>query len=326
MLRRRQAGLGTAALALSIAAPGLVLAQGAYPDKPIRLVVPYPPGASTDAVARLVGQKLSANLGQSVVVDNRAGASGNIGSEHVARSAPDGYTFVMGTDATHASNTHLTANPPFDPIRDFTPLALAAMNPIALVVHPGIPAKDLKELVAWAKANPGKGSYGSSGAGSPHHLAGELLQVRSGAPLTHVPYRGGGPALNDLMGGQIPMLFASAITVIPHIQSGKLRAIAITGTKRYEGLPNVATIGETYEGFDMPSWLAFFGPARMPEAVTKRLGDELVKVLRDPETRSKLSAAGLEVAAGGPAELAALQKREFEQRGKLIREAGIKVE
>lgn len=324
-MKRRQASLAMAALALSLSTSGVSLAQG-YPDKPIRLVVPYPPGASTDAVARLVAQKLSANIGQPVVVDNRAGASGNIGSEHVARSAPDGYTIVMGTDATHASNSHLTSNPPFDPIRDFTPLALAAMNPIALVVHPSVPAKNLQELVAWARANPGKGSYGSSGAGSPHHLAGELLKARTGAPLTHVPYRGGGPALNDLLGGQIPMLFASAITVIPHIQSGKVRAIAVTGSQRYQGLSQVPTIAETLPGFDMPSWLAFFGPAKMPEPVARRLSDELVKVLRDPEVRSKLGASGMDVVAGGPAELAQLQKREYEQRGKLIREAGIKAE
>ncbi|WP_167784597.1 Bug family tripartite tricarboxylate transporter substrate binding protein [Ramlibacter rhizophilus] len=325
-MNRRQAALAAAALAFSLATPGLAVAQGTYPDKPIRIVVPYPPGASTDAVARIVAQKLSANVGQSVVVDNRAGASGNIGSEHVARSAPDGYTFVMGTDATHAANTHLTATPPFDPIRDFTPLALVAMNPIALVVHPSVPAKNLDELVAWAKANPGKGSYGSSGTGSPHHLAGELLKARTGAPFTHVPYRGGGPALNDLLGGQIPMLFASAITVIPHIQGGKVKAIAVTGGKRAEGLPNVPTMSESIPGIEMPSWLAFFGPAKMPEPVAKKLSDELVKVLRDPEVKAKLATAGMEVVAGGSSELAELQKREFEQRGKLIREANIKVE
>lgn len=324
-MQRRQAGLALAALALSISA-GPSLAQGNYPDKPIRLVVPYPPGASTDAVSRIVGQKLGAGIGQSIVVDNRAGASGNIGSEHVARSAPDGYTFVMGTDATHASNFHMMPNASFHPIRDFTPLALVAMNPIALVVHPSVPAKNLKELVEWVKANPGKGGYGSSGNGSPHHLAGELLKQRSDAPLTHVPYRGGGPALNDLMGGQISLLFASAITVIPHIQSGKVKAIAVTGAKRYDGLPDVPTMAETIPGLEMPSWLAFFGPAKMPEAVTKRLSDELVKAIRDPEVRTKLATAGMEVVGGGPEELAALQKREFEQRGKLIREAGIKME
>jgi tripartite-type tricarboxylate transporter receptor subunit TctC len=325
MINKRQAGLVLATLVLSLSAVGTALAQS-YPDKPIRLVVPYPPGASTDAVGRIVGQKLSANIGQTVIVDNRAGASGNIGTEFVGRSAPDGYTFVMGTDATHASNSFLTANPTFDPIKDFTPLAIVAMNPIALVVHPSVPAKDLNELVAWLKANPGKGGFGSSGTGSPHHLAGELLKARTGAPLIHVPYRGGGPALNDLMGGQISLLFASAITVVPHIQSGKVKAIALTSAKRSGILPNVPTMGESLDGFEMPSWLAFFGPAKMPDAVTRRLSDELVKVLSDPDVRARLTAAGMDVVAGGQAELTELQRREYQSRGKLIRDANIKGE
>jgi tripartite-type tricarboxylate transporter receptor subunit TctC len=325
MINKRQAGLALATLVLSLSAVGTALAQS-YPDKPIRLVVPYPPGASTDAVGRIVGQKLSANIGQTVIVDNRAGASGNIGTEFVGRSAPDGYTFVMGTDATHASNSFLTANPTFDPIKDFTPLAIVAMNPIALVVHPSVPAKDLNELVAWLKANPGKGGFGSSGTGSPHHLAGELLKARTGAPLMHVPYRGGGPALNDLMGGQISLLFASAITVVPHIQSGRVKAIALTSAKRSGILPNLPTMGESLDGFEMPSWLAFFGPAKMPDAVTRRLSDELVKVLSDPDVRARLTAAGMDVVAGGQAELTELQRREYQSRGKLIRDANIKGE
>ena len=188
------------------------------------------------------------------------------------------------------------------------------MNPIALVVHPSVPAKDLNELVAWLKANPGKGGFGSSGTGSPHHLAGELLKARTGAPLIHVPYRGGGPALNDLMGGQISLLFASAITVVPHIQSGKVKAIALTSAKRSGILPNVPTMGESLDGFEMP------------DAVTRRLSDELVKVLSDPDVRTRLTAAGMDVVAGGQAELTELQRREYQSRGKLIRDANIKGE
>ncbi|MDB5900145.1 MAG: tripartite tricarboxylate transporter substrate binding protein [Ramlibacter sp.] len=322
-MKRREAGLALAALALG--ATGLACAQ-AFPDKPIKLVVPYPPGASTDALARIVGQKMAASMGQPVVVDNKGGASGNIGTEFVAKSAPDGYTFGLGTDATHAANVHLLANPPFQPLRDFTPLALAALNPIILVVHPSIPAHNVTELIAYVKANPTKGGYGTSGTGSPHHLAGELLRTRSGAAFTHIPYRGGGPALNDVLGGQIPMLFASLITVLPHVQAGKLRAIGVTGATRYEGLPNVPTLGETLAGFDVPSWLAFFGPANLPAPVARRLSDELLKALRDPEVKAKLTESGLVVVAGGPAELAALQKRDYEFKGKLIREAGVKAE
>ncbi|CAA9414621.1 MAG: BUG/TctC family periplasmic protein [uncultured Ramlibacter sp.] len=322
-MRRRDAGLALAALALTL--PGAATAQS-WPDKPIKLVVPYPPGASTDALGRIVAQKVSASLGQPVVVDNRAGASGNIGTEVVARAPADGYTFGLGTDATHASNVHLAANPSFQPLRDFTPLALAATNPIALVVHPSIPANNLAELIAYVKSNPDKGAYGSSGTGSPHHLAGELLRSRTGAPFTHVPYKGGGPALNDVMGAQIPMLFASAITVIPHIQSGRVRAIAITSPTRYEGLPNVPTMGETLTGFEMPSWLAFFGPANLPEPVARRLSDEILKALRDPEVKAKLTSSGLAVVAGGPADLAATQRKDYELKGRLIREAGVKAD
>jgi tripartite-type tricarboxylate transporter receptor subunit TctC len=298
-----------------------------WPDKPIRLVVPYPPGASTDAVGRIVGQAISGPLGQTVVVDNRGGASGNIGSDNVAKSPPDGYSLLLGTDATHAANYHLSATPPFHPIKDFTPLTLAALNPIVLVTNPAFtPAKNLAELVAYLKANPDKGSYGSSGNGSPHHLSGELLKQKSGAPLVHVPYKGGGPAVNDLMGGNIPMVFASLITVLPHIKSGKLRAIVFTQAKRYEGLPDVPTLAETWPGVEMPSWLGFFGPANLPPAIAQRVSDEMIKALRSADVRAKLDAAGMVVVASSPADFAAQIAREFEQRGQLIRAAGIKAE
>ena len=323
-MKRRHAGLLLAAFAVS--ASPIAFAQ-TYPDKPIKLVVPYPPGASTDATARLIGQKVSVALGQPVVVDNKGGASGNIGTEYVSKQPADGYTFMLGTDATHAANAHLVANPTFNPIRDFTPLALAALNPVVLVVHPSVPASNLKEYVEGVRSGKIKGGYGSSGTGSPHHLAGELLKARSGAALVHVPYRGGGPAVNDVLGNQIPAVFASVITVLPHIQAGKLRAIAVTNGKRYEGLPNVPTIGETFDGFDVPSWLAFFGPAKMPAPVAKRLGEAIVAALRDPEIKAKLDTSGLVVPADpGAAALADLQKRDFELKGKIIRDADIKAE
>jgi tripartite-type tricarboxylate transporter receptor subunit TctC len=323
-VKRRHAGLLLAAFVVS--ASPFAFAQ-TYPDKPIKLVVPYPPGASTDATARLIGQKVSAALGQPVVVDNKGGASGNIGTEYVSKQPADGYTFMLGTDATHAANAHLVAHPTFNPIRDFTPLALAALNPVVLVVHPSVPASNLKEYVEGVRSGKIKGGYGSSGTGSPHHLAGELLKARSGAPLVHVPYRGGGPAVNDVLGSQIPAVFASVITVLPHIQAGKLRAIAITNGKRYEGLPNVPTISETFDGFDVPSWLAFFGPAKMQAPAAKRLSDAIVAALRDPEIKARLDTSGLVVPAdAGPGALADLQKRDFELKGKIIRDADIKAE
>jgi len=303
-----------------------VWAQSPYPDRPIKLVVPYPPGASSDAMGRLVAQKITGPLGQPVVVDNRSGASGNIGSEAVAKSTPDGYTLLLGTDATHASNVHLSANPSFHPVRDFTPLSLATLNPIVLVVHPSMPVKNLTELVAFIKAHPQQGGFGSSGNGSPHHLAGELLKQRTGAPLVHIPYRGGGPALNDVMGGQLPMLFASLITVLQHIQSGRLRALAVTSTQRVEALPQVPTVAETLDGFEMNSWLAFFGPARLPEAIARRLSEEMAAAVRDPEVRTKLRDAGLVPVGSTGAELAEVVRRDVEQRGRVIRAANIKPE
>lgn len=323
MDRRRALG-SLVLLSPLVARPAL--AQGSWPDRPLRLVVPYPPGASSDALARMVGQRVSAAVGQPVVIENRAGASGNIGTEHVARAAPDGYTFLLGTDATHASNMHMTANPPFHPVRDFAPLSLAAINPIVLVVHPGVPAKSLPELLEWVRRNPAQGGYGTSGAGSPHHLSGELLRQRSGAPLVHVPYKGGAPAIADLLGAQIPMVFASAITVLPHIQSGKLRALAVTSQTRYDRLPDTPSIAETYSGFDMSSWLAFFAPANVPTPIQTRLSDEINRAISEPDHRARLANGGLIVVAGGPAELAATVKREFEARGKLIREAGIQLQ
>lgn len=322
-MNRRDAGLAMAAFAFSL--NGVARADS-YPDRSVRLIVPYPPGASTDAVARIVGQKLQGVLGQTIVIDNRGGASGNIGTTLVAQAAPDGYTFGLGTDATHAANVHMLLKPPFDPLKDFTPLALVAMNPIVLVVNPEVPAKNLNELIAYVKAHPNKGGFGSSGTGSPHHLAGELLRQRTGAPFVHVPYRGGGPALTDTLGGQIGILFASAITVLPHIRNGKLRAIAVTSTARYDGLPEVPTIAETLPGFDVPSWLAFFGPAKMPAPIASRLSEALVKVLRDPEVKAKLNEQGMVTVAGGPAELTALQRKDYELKGKLIRDAGIQSE
>jgi tripartite-type tricarboxylate transporter receptor subunit TctC len=221
---------------------------------------------------------------------------------------------------------HMVANPPFHPVRDFTPLTLAAINPIVLVTHPGVPANGVAELTQWVRRNPGQGGYGSSGAGSPHHLAGELLRQRSGAPLLHVPYKGGAPAIADLLGAQIPMVFASAITVLPHIQSGKLRAIAVTSSARYDRLPDVPTIAETFPGFDMSSWLAFFAPAGLPGAIQSRLADEIVRALADQDNRGRLGAGGLIVVASSSAELAARVQTDFEARGRLIKEAGIQAQ
>lgn len=321
-----KASIGALLLAALAALAVPAVAADAYPERPIRLVVPYPPGASTDILGRTVAEKMSASLGQQVIVDNKGGASGNIGAEFVSRAEPDGYTFMVGTDATHAANYHLMAKPTFHPIENFTPLTLAVANPVVLIVHPSIPVKTVSELVDYVKAHPDKGSFGSSGIGSPHHLAGELLRQMSGAPLVHVSYRGGGPAMTDVLGGQIPMIFASVVTALPHIKSGKVRAIGVTQTSRYPGLPDVPAIAETLPGFEMNSWLAFFAPAKLSPTLTAKLNQEIVKALRAPDVREKMDAGGLVVVANSPEEFAAQQKRDFEQRGRLIKSAGIKAE
>lgn len=322
-MKRSFAALLFAALVPLTLAPA---SAESFPDHPLHLVVPYPPGASTDILGRAVADKMTQSLGRPVVVDNKGGASGNIGSQLVAGAKPDGYTFMVGTDATHTANYHLTASPPFHPLKDFTPLTLAVANPIVLVTHPSLPAKNVRELIEYVKSHPDKGAFGSSGIGSPHHLAGELLKQMSGAPLVHVAYRGGGPAMTDVLGGQIPMVFASVVTALPHIHEGKVHAIAVTAAERYPGLPDVPTIAETIPGFEMNSWLAFFAPAGLSPELTKKLNGEIVKALNDPAVREKMDKGGLVVVANSSEKFAAQQRRDFEQRGKLIRDAGIKAQ
>ena len=310
------------AAAVTLPAVPAAMAQD-YPQRPIRMIVPYPPGASTDTLGRTVANKLTESLKQSVVVENRTGASGSIGTDIVAKAPPDGYTIGVGTDATHTTNMHLALSPPYDPVKDFTPLTLAVSNPIVLVVNPSVPVKTVKDLIEYGKKNPGKISYGSSGNGSPHHLSGELLKQMTGVPFVHVPYRGGSPAVNDVLGGQIPMVFSSMVTVLQHIKSGSLRAIAVTQKTRYPGLPDVPSFAETIEGFEMNSWLGLFAPAKVPPAIAKRLETEIIKALQAPDVKPAMDAAGMTVVAGPAAEFAAQIRRESEQRGKLLKAAGI---
>lgn len=262
----------SAALALIMLGLAAGIQAQTYPDKPLRLIVPYAPGAGADQLARAVGERLGASLGQPVIVDNRAGAGGTLGADAVAKASPDGYTVVLGTDATHATNVFLSKKFPYDPIKSFTPIAPVAVNHIVLVVHPSLPVKNVAELIAYAKANPKKLSFGSSGNGSAHHLAGELLNEKAGIDIVHVPYKGGGPAMTDLIGNSIQVLFASYATAKPHIDSGKVRALAVVEDKRLGPLP---TIGETVPGYAISSWFAFFGPANLPPAVVSRLNADI---------------------------------------------------
>jgi tripartite-type tricarboxylate transporter receptor subunit TctC len=306
--------------------PLVVLAQ-AWPSKPIRLVVPYPPGGSTDLLARTIGQKVGEALGQQVIVDNRAGAGGMLGSDIVARAAPDGYTLLLGTGATHGLTLLLSKSIPYDPVKDFTPITAAVEVPIILCVSLQVPAATAKELVDYAKKNPGKLAFGSSGTGSPHHLSGELLKQVAGIDMVHVPYKGAAPAVQDLIGNQIPMVFTTLSTALPHIKGGKIRAIGFVEAKRQPSVPEIPAIGESVTGYVMPAaWLGFFGPAGLPDAILKRINTEIVKAVQSPDVRGKLEAAGMPVVGTSAEEFAKMIRDDIETFRRIVNAAGIKPE
>jgi tripartite-type tricarboxylate transporter receptor subunit TctC len=309
-----------------LAFPLIALAQ-AWPSKPIRLVVPYPPGGSTDLLARTIGQKVGEALGQQIIVDNRAGAGGMLGSEIVARAAPDGYTILLGTGATHGLTLLLSKAIPYDPVKDFTPITAAVEVPIILCVSLQVPAATARELVDYAKKNPGKLAYGSSGTGSPHHLSGELLRQVAGIDVVHVPYKGAAPAVQDLIGSQIPMVFTTLSTALPHIKAGKIRAIGFVEAKRQPSVPEIPTIGESVPGYVMPaSWLGFFAPAGLPDPILRRLNAEIVKAVQSPDVKAKLETAGMPVVGTGSEEFAKMVKDDIETFRKIVNAAGIKPE
>ncbi len=320
-------------LLAALAAPLIALVQSlpamaqAWPSKPIRLVVPYPPGGSTDLLARTIGQRIGESLGQQVVVDNRAGAGGMLGSDIVARSAPDGYTILLGTGATHGLTLLLSKSIPYDPVKDFTPITAAVEVPIILVVHPSIPVSTARDLIEWAKKNPGKLSYGSSGTGSPHHLSGELLKQVARIDMVHVPYKGAAPAVQDLIGNQIPAVFTTLSTALPHIRAGKIKAVGFVEAKRQTSVPEIPTIGESLPGYVMPtSWLGFFAPAGLPDAILKRYNAEIVRAVQSPEVRGRLEAAGMPVVGTSAEEFARMVKDDIETFRRIISSAGIKPE
>ena len=271
-------------------------APASWPSKPVRIVVPYPPGGSTDALTRRLAQQLTVNLGQQFIVDNRAGASGMVGTEQVSRSAPDGYTLSLGNNATHGLNQLLSKRKMVDPLADFTPITLAAMMPLALAVHPSVPANNAAELIAWAKANPGKAAYGTAGLGSPHHIAGEMLNQVSGGAFVHVPYKGSGQSISDLVGGQLPIVVAALASVLPHAQAGKVKILGLAESERQKSAPSIPTIGESVPGYAMPrTWLGYFGPPNMAPALATRINAEFVKALNDPEVAAFINTSGLQV-------------------------------
>jgi tripartite-type tricarboxylate transporter receptor subunit TctC len=319
------------ARAFQIIIAGLMLGAASasaqtYPAHPVSIVVGYPPGATSDLLARTVGDQLSTALGQPVVIDNRPGAGGNVGAAYVARAPGDGYTLMVGTDAMLTSNLYLYKNTPFDPAKDFAPITNAGVNIICLAVNAELPIRSVAELVSYTRANPGKLSFGTPGTASPHHLSGELLRLKAGIDIQHVPYKGGGPAVNDLLGGHIGLAFLSLSSALPQVSTGKIRILAVVENSRYAGLPDVPTIAETVPGVEMSSWLGFFAPAGTPQPIVARLNEEMVRILKTDAARDKLGNLGFDVTGSSPAELADDVRTGLAVRGQLMKSAGIEPE
>lgn len=301
----------------------MALAQG-YPSKPIRLVVTFPTGGAPDILARLFSEK--AQLGQPIVVDNRAGAGGNIGSDIVAKSPGDGYTIVMGTVGTHSINGALYEKMPYDMVKNFTPISLIASAPNLLVVNNDLPVKTVNELIAYAKANPNKLSFGSPGIGTSVHMSGELFKSMTGVSMTHVPYKGRQFFIPDLVGGSIQLVFDNMPSALPMAKEGKIRAIAQTTAKRSNAAPDIPTVAETLPGFEATTWFAMFAPANTPKPVIDRLNAEVLRVFNLPEVGERLKTLGLESVLSSPEELAKYQASEIVKWAKVVKESGAKAE
>ncbi|MDB5812270.1 MAG: hypothetical protein JWN94_4392 [Betaproteobacteria bacterium] len=313
-----------------VVAFGMALAAVAgaqsYPSKPVRFVSPYPPGGANDILARIIGQKLGENLGQQMVIENRGGATGNIGAEYVAKAAPDGYTILMGQASNLTINVSLMKMP-YDPIKDLAPVTLVATTPNLLVVHPSLPVKTVKDLVALARAKPGSINYASSGSGSAGHLAGELFNRVAKIDMVHIPYKGAAPALTDVVAGQAQIYFTSPISAQPFVKGGRLRMVAVTSLKRSASMPEIPTVAESgYPDFDVVSWWGVLTPAAVPKDIIGKLHTEIVKVLALPEIKAKFADQGADVASNTPEQFAAYIKSEIAKWGKLIKELGVKSE
>jgi tripartite-type tricarboxylate transporter receptor subunit TctC len=324
---RRAMLAAVAALSTLLFVPTLLAQTASYPNKPIRIVVPFPPGGATDILARAAGQRLQEAFGQPVVIDNRPGAGGNIGAELVAKAPPDGYTFLMGTVGTHAINASLYAKMPYDHVKDFVPVVLVAGVPNVLVVHPSVPANSVQELIAYAKANPGKLNFASSGSGTSIHLSGELFKVLTGVQMQHVPYKGSAPAVADLIGGQVQLMFDNLPSALPQIKGGKLKALAVTSATRAPALPDVPTVAEAgVPGFEASSWFGLLAPAGTPPDIVAKINGEVAKWLATPEAREKLAAQGANAAGGTPADFAKHIATETTKWAKVVKESGAKAE
>ena len=316
------------ATALAVACGLLALpafAQDKWPSKPITYIVPFPAGGTTDILARLIAQKLGPVLGTTVIVDNKGGAGGSVGSEAASRAAPDGYTILGGTISSHAINVSLYPKIGYDPVKSFEPVTLIGTNPTVLVVNQSSPYKTLADVIAAGKAKKPLTSA-SAGSGTSQHLSLELLKSKAGIDITHIPYKGSGPAIQDVMGGQVDMMFDTTVVAGPHIESGKLRALAVTSAKRLPNMPTVPTVAETVPGYEVISWQAVFAPAGTPRAIVDRLHTEIGKILKEPEMQERLGKLGMQGADMSTTEIASFQKAEVAKWAAVIKAANIKLE
>ena len=324
-MRRQGIAAGLLAWGVLVAPAGTASAQDAYPSKPIRLILPYAPGGSTSAVARLLGYKLTESWGQQVIVDNRPGGNTIIGSEALVRSPPDGYTVLMVT-STHTVNPSVIKTP-YDAVKDFAPVTTLTRAPFALVVHPALPVKNLREFIALAKARPGQLDYASSGIGTSNHLAQEIFSMLAGIEMHHIPYKGGGPAMTDLIGGQVQVHMNVPVILIPNIKAGRIKGLAVTGDERLPALPDVPTFAEAgLPQFDLTNWNGLLAPAKTPKPIIDKLAAEVGRILRTPDMREKLLAQGQVPWSSTPEQFGALIRSEIERFAKVVKKAGIKLE
>jgi tripartite-type tricarboxylate transporter receptor subunit TctC len=313
-------------LAAALAVAPAALAQ-TYPTKTVRMIVAFPPGGTTDILARATAQKLTEAFGQQVVIDNRPGAGGNIGTELVARSPPDGYTLLASPGSTLTSNPAVYAKVPFDPVRDFAPVTIIAEVPNVLIVHPSLPVRTVKELIALAKARPGQLAYASTGAGQSTHLSAELFKQMARVDMIHVPYKGSAPALTDMVAGQVTVMFDNMPSCLPFVKAGRLKAIAVTSTKRSPTTPELPTVAEAaLPGFDVTVWFSVLAPANTPRDIVTRLNGEIVKALKTPDMRERLSQQGAEPVGNTPEEFSAVIKRDLAKWSKLVKDANIRLD
>jgi tripartite-type tricarboxylate transporter receptor subunit TctC len=311
---------------LCVALVGIAPAQAAWPDRTVTLIVPWAPGGSTDILARMLSDYLTRSLGQTFIVENKAGASGNIGSNLVAKAKPDGYTLLVGSMSTHAMNQALFSSMPFEPVDDFTPISLVAFVTNTLVINPKIPVNNVAELIAYAKANPKKLNFASAGAGSTNHISAVLFELAAGIQMTHIPYKGGAPAVLDTVAGQTEVLFGAGTQTLPHVKSGKLKLLAVTESARSPQLPDTPTVAETLPGYELVVWYGAFGPKDLPKEITERLSTEINRIVALPEVRSKMAAIGVEVVTSTPAGFAKTLQQDAAKFTKLIRELKITAE